>query len=58
MKFTVTFKVECDDYLIHDKKEFSENVGQGIEDLLSTAVLPTLNLSLVPLTFEVKRARG
>ena len=56
-KYTVTFKFECDDYLIHDEREFYENVGSGIEDLLNKAILPTLNLSLVPFTFEVKRAR-
>ena len=57
-KYTVSFKVECDDYLIHDQKEFFENVGFGIQDLLESAVLPVLNLSLVPVTFEVKKARN
>jgi hypothetical protein len=45
-KYTVSFKVEgyeLDQY--------------ALEDLLKVAVLPTLNLELVPVSFEVKKAR-
>ena len=45
-KYTVSFKVEgyeLDQY--------------RLEDLLKVAVLPTLDLELVPVSFEVKKAR-
>lgn len=56
MKFTVSFKVELNEnYTLRDGKQGLEI---DLEDLIKVAVLPTLNLDLVPLTFEVKRARG
>jgi hypothetical protein len=53
-KFTVTFQVE------HDLERDIITNGQaiGLEDLIKTLVLPSLNLSLVPLTLEVKKARN
>jgi hypothetical protein len=52
--FTVTFKVS------HSLERDILTNGQaiGLEDLIQSAVLPALNLELVPLTFEVKRARN
>jgi len=49
-KYTVTFQVE---------QEWILTNGQaiGLEDLIKSTVLPALNLELVPLTFEVKKAR-
>ena len=57
-KYTVSFKVNCDNYLIADEKEFFQGLEYSLKDLIQVAVLPTLNLELVPLTFEVKRARN
>jgi len=45
-KYTVSFMVEG-----YELDEI------GLEDLIKVAVLPTLNLELVPVTFEVKKAR-
>ena len=56
-KYTVRFQVTCDDYLIADEKEFFQGLEYEIKDLIKVAVLPTLSLELVPLSFEVKRAR-
>jgi len=45
-KYTVSFKVEgnkLDQY--------------GLEDLIKVAVLPALNLELVPVSFDVKKSR-
>jgi hypothetical protein len=60
-KYTVSFKVSSEDYLIRlvgkSEKEFFQDIENSLEDLLKVAVLPTLNLTLEPLTFEVKRAR-
>lgn len=53
-KYTVSFKVEIDDSLAPS----TQLLEFDIKDLISVAVLPTLNLSLVPVTFEVKKARG
>ena len=50
-KYTVTFQIESEDVITNGQ-------AIGIEDLLVTAVLPALNLELVPLTLEVKKARG
>lgn len=49
-KYTVTFQVEAEETMTN---------GQviAIEDLIKVAVLPSLNLGLVPVTFEVKKAR-
>lgn len=60
-KYTVSFKVSSEHYLIRlvgkTEKEFFQELENSLEDLLKVAVLPTLNLTLEPLTFEVKRAR-
>ena len=60
-RYSVSFKVSAEDYLIHlvgkTEKEFYEELEASLKDLLKVAVLPTLNLDLVPLTFEVKRSR-
>jgi hypothetical protein len=56
-KYTVTFKVKCDDYLIADEKEFFNHLPSELKDLLKVSVLPALNLEMVPLTFEVRRSR-
>jgi hypothetical protein len=52
-KYTVSFKVEIDDSLATS----TQLLEFDIKDLITTAVLPTLGLSLVPVTFEVKKAR-
>lgn len=49
-KYTVTFQVEAEDVL-------TNRDVIGLEDLIVTAVLPSLNLSPVSLSFEVKKAR-
>jgi hypothetical protein len=56
-KYSVSFKVNCEDYLIADEKDFFNGLEASLKDLIKVAVLPTLSLDLVPLTFEVKRAR-
>lgn len=60
-RYTVTFKVSSEDYLIRlvgkSEKEFFKEMEYSLKDLLKVAVLPTLNLTLEPLSFEVKRAR-
>jgi hypothetical protein len=50
-KYTVKFKVDA--FLVDPTRLEAE-----IKDLIQVAVLPTLNLELVPLTFEVKKARN
>ena len=45
-KYTVSFKVEG-----HELNQYA------LEDLLKVAVLPALNLELVPVSFDVKKAR-
>ena len=57
-KYSVSFKVNCEDYLIADEKVFFEGLEYDLKDLIKVAVLPTLNLELIPLTFEVKRSRN
>jgi hypothetical protein len=52
--YTVTFKVEHS----LDRDILTNGQAIGLEDLIKTAVLPSLNLSLVPLTFTVKNARN
>ena len=52
--YTVTFKVQHS----LDRDIITNGQAIGLEDLIKTAVLPSLNLELVPVTFEVKRARG
>jgi hypothetical protein len=61
-KYTVTFKVETDfHYQLKGDgaKRFSDAEVLEIElnDLIKTIVLPALDLTLIPLTFEVKKAR-
>ena len=61
-KYTVTFKIETDFHyqLRSDKaKRFSDAEVLEIElkDIIKTVVLPTFDLELVPLSFEVKKAR-
>lgn len=53
-KFTVTFQVEQS----LDRDIITNGQAIGLEDLIKTAVLPALNLELIPLTFEVKKARN
>jgi hypothetical protein len=53
-KYTVTFQVEH----TLDRDILTNGQAIGLEDLIKTAVLPALNLELVPVTFEVKNARG
>jgi hypothetical protein len=57
-KYTVNFKVNCDDYLIADKELFFQGLEADLKDLIKVSVLPALNLDLVPLTFEVRKARS
>ncbi len=52
--YTVTFKVEADPSNFRN----TEMLEFEIKDLVQIAVLPTLDLNLVPLTFTVKKARG
>ena len=61
-KYTVTFKIETDFHyqLRSDKaKRLSDAEVLEIElkDIIKTVVLPTFDLTLIPLTFEVKKAR-
>jgi hypothetical protein len=61
-KFTVTFKVETPfHYQLKGDgaKRFSDAEVLEIElkDIIKTVVLPTFDLELVPLSFEVKKAR-
>lgn len=50
MKHTISFKVEDYEGLAFDE--------YALKDLIKNIVLPTLNLELVPLTFEAKKSRG
>lgn len=56
-KYTVSFKVNCEDYLIADEKDFFNGLEASLKDLIKVAVLPTLSLDLIPLSFEVRRSR-
>jgi hypothetical protein len=53
-KYTVTFKVIASEY----NSDSINDYEFYLKDLLNKAVLPALNLELVPLTFEVKKARN
>jgi hypothetical protein len=53
-KYTVTFKVIASEY----NRDSINDYEFYLKDLLNKAVLPALNLELVPLTFEVKKARN
>ena len=60
-KYTVSFKVETEfHYQSNNNRNLSDAEVLEIElnDLIKTIVLPTLDLTLVPLTFTVKKARG
>ena len=50
MKHTISFMVEG-----YEGIEFNE---YALRDLLTTAVLPALNLELVPSTFETRKSRS
>jgi hypothetical protein len=52
-KYTVSFKVIASEF----NSDSIEDYEYYLKDLLNKAVFPTLNLELVPLTFEVKKAR-
>lgn len=56
-KYTVKFQIETDSRFVNRNLNETEILEMEIKDLLQVAVLPTLNLELVPLTFEVKRSR-
>ena len=53
-KYTVTFKVTASEFNSDNLADYEFY----LKDLLNKAVLPALNLELVPLTFEVKKARN
>ena len=52
-KYTVTFQIEQEE----DLTSSIQLLEFDLQDLISVAVLPTLSVSLVPLSFEVKKAR-
>lgn len=52
-KYSVTFRVETP---IHGSNT-QEALEIYLKDLLTSSVLPALNLELVPLSLEVKKAR-
>jgi len=52
-KYTVTFQIED----LQERNIVTNGQAIGLEDLIKSTVLPALNLELVPLTFEVKKAR-
>ena len=60
-KYTVSFKVDTE---FHYHSNSNRNLSDAevleieIKDLIQTAVLPALDLNLVPLTFTVKKARN
>jgi hypothetical protein len=60
-KYTVSFKVDSEfHYQANGNRNLSDAEVLEIElkDLIQTAVLPALDLQLVPLTFTVKKARN
>ncbi len=57
-KYTVKFKIETDYRYISRNLSDAEVLEISLEDLIQTAVLPTLDLKLIPLTLEVKKARN
>ena len=53
--------IECNEIVTEDDYEMHAGPAElenQLADLLSTTVLPALNLSAVPLTLQVTRARG
>jgi len=44
-------------YIVSFKVEGNKLDQYGLEDLIKVAVLPALNLELVPVSFDVKKAR-
>jgi hypothetical protein len=53
-KYTVKFKINT----LNVSKDDAENLEYHLHDLLMTSVLPALNCELVPVTFEVRKARS
>ena len=56
MKYTVTFKVTTAGASNNSDLALSD-FYDSLQDLLKKAVLPALDAELMPLTFEVKKAR-
>lgn len=56
-KYTVKFKIDTEYRYIGKNLSDAEILEIELKDLIEVAVLPTLNLQLIPLTFEVKKAR-
>jgi hypothetical protein len=52
MKYTIKFQASSTDNLTPELFEIY------LKDLLNSAVLPTLTSELIPLSLEVKKARG
>lgn len=52
-KYSVTFRVQTP----INGKNTAEALEVYLKDLLTSSVLPALNLELIPLTLEVKKAR-
>jgi hypothetical protein len=52
-KYSISFQVSESDF-IHTT---AEDLEYYLKDLLTKSVLPALNIDLVPLSFEVKKAR-
>jgi hypothetical protein len=52
--YSITLKVQEADFI----STTPEDLEYYLQDLLTKSVLPALNLSLVPLTLTVKRARN
>jgi hypothetical protein len=57
-KYTVKFKVETDYRYTSKNLSDAETLEISLKDLIQVAVLPTLDLELIPLTFEVKKGRN
>lgn len=53
-KATIRFQVELDP----DQYLTTNSLEVALQDLLKKAIFPTLNVELVPLSFEVKKARS
>ena len=54
-KVTIRFQLELNPY--GGEEATLQGVEYGLLDLLKSAVLPALNVELVPLSYEVKKAR-
>jgi hypothetical protein len=53
-KATVKFQVEINDF----NEYTADSLEAALRDLLKKAVLPALNVELVPLSLDVKKARS